>query len=411
MSPSTHPASPDGPSKAPLSGEKSAADGKVVVNVIAAALTTILALWLVWADLSFPGTLLFQDSASLTVLLLFVLGLFLSTLVLAPLPKRLATAACLLALSRASLGWPLSLIIDYNLACPLIDFALLALGLFHGWSALRRSSQQVQNRPWVSGRHSLIAVLLGVMLLILALPTILLGTVHASKDLLGDYVKISWRGVSLVERVFEKDGRRVHLVGMMHIGDGSFYRELSQRMRTPLDGGRRLILTEGVKDSQGLLPEGFKSGETYSNFAKILGLTPQSSVKDLAGSVESTGNSVETPGVEFRNGDIDVSALDEDSLETLVTLMEWLDTGSLATLLTTQPEGVSSYDLERLMRDGLLRQRNDALMAHFSEAETNFEEIYLPWGAAHLTDLEERLRRQGYVQKEETIRPIVRFWE
>ena len=36
-------------------------------------------------------------------------------------------------------------------------------------------------------------------------------------------------------------------------------------------------------------------------------------------------------------------------------------------------------------------------------------EVFIPWGAAHLPDIEARLLERGFVQQDEIIRPIVRF--
>ena len=78
----------------------------------------------------------------------------------------------------------------------------------------------------------------------------------AAQNLLGDYLRISPKGVSLVERVFRKGDQKVYLIGMMHIGQSSFYDDLDARIAAPVEGGgKRLVLTEGVADGQGILEE------------------------------------------------------------------------------------------------------------------------------------------------------------
>ena len=384
----------------------------MIVNLIAAALCTILALWLTIADFAYPGNLLFQDSASVLLTALYLSTLFILVLILAVLPKRVIIAANVLILSRAAMGWPLSLFMDHSLACRILSLGLLLLSLFYLASALRRSLLGIDVRPWISGRHSVVAILLWVGIGILSIPTVVFGYLEASKTLLGHYVQVSFKGIDLVERIFEKDGQSIHLIGMMHIGDGSFYKNLNERMRTAPATGRRLVLTEGVADMHGILPAGFKSGQTYAKLASSLGLEPQNTPvqQDSAPRPPSTPNAVtRINGVTFKNADIDVSALDEKHKTVLIAILNMLDTDNLAELLVAQPEGFNGRDVELLLFDGLLGQRNDVLMEHLNESGPGYTEVFVPWGAAHMPDIEQRLLDLGYTQQNEVVRPIVTF--
>lgn len=390
-------------------------DGKVklTLNLIAAGISVLLALWMVIADFAYPGNLLFQDSASISLAALYLAALFLVVLVLAALPKRIIITANLLIIARIAMGWPLSLFIDHSLACRIISLSLLLLSVYHLVTSLRPSLLELHLRPWLRFRHSVIALLLWIGIGIGSIPVFLLGYVEAGQSLMGNYVRFSWDGVSLVERVFERDGQRVHLVGMMHIGDPSFYTKLNQRMRTPLADGQRIVLTEGVTDEQNVLPAGFKSGQTYAKLARALGLSlqPKSGPAKPEAGQRNKDTPGSIPGVTFKNADIDISALDQNHQEMLVAILEMLDIDNIAELLLTQPEGVTGRDLELLFIEGLLGQRNDALMEHFRDSAPGYAEVFIPWGAAHLPDIEQRLLAQGYTRQNETIRPIVRFWD
>ena len=195
-------------------------------------------------------------------------------------------------------------------------------------------------------------------------------------------------------------------------------------MRTPLGNGKRIVLTEGVADEEDILPSAFKSGQAYAKLAGALGLDPQpqntstkQGRKSQAAPVESSREPRKEsapavlPGVTFKNADIDISALDEKHREVLVAILEMLDTDNIAELLVAQPEGVTGRDIELLLFDGLLAQRNDSLMRHFEESAPGHTEVFIPWGAAHLPDIEQRLLSRGYTQQNETVRPIVRFWD
>ena len=302
---------------------------------------------------------------------------------------------------------------EHSLACRIVSLGLLVLSLYHLSAALRPSLLQLHLRPWFRIRHSVTAFLLWTSIAIISVPILLLGYVEAGKSLMGDYVRISWGGVSLVERVFEKDGRHVHLIGMMHVGDDSFYTTLNERMRTPPTGGRRIILTEGVTDEQDILPAEFKSGRTYAKLARSLGLSvqPHSAPSEPLGGTDNQPGPGQIAGVTFQNADIDVSALDPQHQQTLVTLLGMLDVDDISSLLLAQPEDITGRDIERLFFDGLLGRRNDSLMAGFDASVPEYQEVCIPWGAAHLPDIERRLLARGYSQRDETVRPIVRFWD
>lgn len=400
------------PPPLPTAARPNSGRGKMILNLIAAALSTVLALWLAIADFTYPGNLLFQDSASMLLTALYLSTLFVLALILAVFPKRIIVGANLLILARGAMGWPLSLVMDHSLACRLLSLALLLLSAYHLASSLRRPLLGIHLRPWVDGKHSLVAILFWVGTGVASIPVFLFGYLEASKTILGHYVQFSFKGVDLVERVFERDGQRVHLIGMMHIGDGSFYKDLNARMRTAPNTGKRLVLTEGVADEKGILPAGFKSGETYAKLASSLGLEPQNTPaknKPENGPAPRPKTVIHINGVTFENADIDVSALDEKHKTILVAILEMLDTDNLAELLMAQPEGITGRDIELMLFEGLLGQRNDVLMEHLAERGPDYTEVFIPWGAAHMPDIEQRLLDLGYTQQAEVIRPIVTF--
>jgi hypothetical protein len=253
---------------------------------------------------------------------------------------------------------------------------------------------------------------------VLSLPVLGIGYVWALGNLVGDYVRIDLGGVHLVERVLEKDGQRIHLVGMMHVGEGAFYQELGQRLHAPpADGGKRLVLTEGVSDREGILPTDFASGKTYQKWAKMLGLESQ---KEF-GSEVATGDrgpglgpqpgEVGNPDIVWRNADADVSDLKESHRELLVGMLELMGSGNLRDFVTSPLAQTSGEEVEDLMKNGLIGARNDVLMERLEELKAGHSEIFIPWGAAHLPDIEARLLGMGYTVEEEVVRSIWRFWE
>jgi hypothetical protein len=396
---------------------------KMRLNIAVAGLLAALSLWMTVADFSHQGDLLFQTSASGMVMALFVSLLFLASLVLAALPKRMVIGTSLLLLCRLSLGFPLNLWIGNTAASRVASVLLLVFALVYLTMTLGRL-MRMENRPWVQLRHSLVAFGAWVSIGIISIPVWMLGYAYGAQFLIGDYAKLSPGGVSLVERVFEKDGRKVHLVGMMHVGDGAFYRDLKQRMAaTPASGGKRLVLTEGVADRENLIPADFANGKTYGRWAKAFGIEVQPQLGsnaprepsasevplpvDRAAEVDFRAD----PNVIFRNADIDIADLDGNHKRLLVRLLEAASSDGLSVRLGSGLGDVTGTQIEDLLKNGLILARNNVLMKQFENDVSGFSEIYIPWGAAHLPDIEKRLLSGGYLKISDVTRPIVTFWK
>lgn len=402
---------------APEPGSRS----KTLLNVAVAGILAALALWMAVADFSHQGDLLFQSSASLVVMALFVSLLFLVTLVVAALPKRMVIGASLLFLCRFSLGFPLNVWIGNTAASRVATVLLLLLALAYLTMSLGQT-MRLGNRPWVQLRHSLLAGGAWVFIGISSIPVWLIGYAYGAQFLIGDYAKLTPSGISLVERVFEKDGQKVHLAGMMHIGDSAFYSDLKQRMAaTPASGGKRLILTEGVTDRESIIPADFASGKTYERWAKAFGLEAQPELdsstpqKPSASPVQvDPAAAAVTPvdsNVVFQNADIDVADLGADHKKLLVRLLEAASSSELSVMLGSGLGDVTGTQIEDLLKNGLILARNDVLMKRFEESGTGFSEVYIPWGAAHLPDIEKRLLSGGYRKTSEATRSVMTFWK
>lgn len=386
---------------------------KAGLNTAAAAVLALLSLWMTWADFAYPGDLLFQTSSSFFVALLVLSALFVAALPLAIFPKRMVIGTNLLFLSRLSYGFPLSIGMDSSTAARITSLLLLALALT--WLVLSLKKRlRIGTRPWFQLKNTLIMLGAWILTGILSIPMVLAGAGYGTRSLLGDYTKLSHKGVTLVERVFEKDGRQVFLVGMMHVGDGSYYRDLQQRMAaTPTSGDRRLVLMEGVSDEQALLPTEFANGNTYAKLAAAFGLEAQKSLQP------GTGTETHAPApppadpdadIVWQNADIDISELEPRHQKLLVAMLGIFSGGNLREMLLADLGDATGEDLEDLFKNALIGARNQVLIERFDRMAGDFTEVYIPWGAAHLPDLETRLLSRGYTQSSETTRPIVSFW-
>lgn len=396
---------------------------KAVLNIGVAVVLTLLSLWMAVADFSYSGDLLFQTSASFLVSLLVFSLLFVTALVVAIFPKRMIIGVNLLLLCRLSYGFPFSVAMDSSTASRITSVLMLILSVVYLIISLRKMIR-TDSRPWVKLKHTLIVLTVWILSGIISIPMVIVGAGYGARNLLGDYTELSHQGVNLVERVFEKDGQRVFLVGMMHIGDGNYYSDLKQRMNAELPAGeKRLILTEGVSDRNKLLPKDFANGTTYAKLAAALGLEAQKSLKPSTPSVNPPSSGSDTPepaqpsittkqkSIVWQNADIDISELETRHQTLLLALLGTLSGGNLQEMLVADVGDATGEDLEDLFKNGLIVARNQVLMKRFDAMTSDFTEVYVPWGAAHLPDVEERLIERGYQQVSEIKRPIVSFWK
>lgn len=381
-------------------------------NGAAALGLLVFSLWMAIADLRFEGHFLLQSSWSTIFLGLWLSVWTLAAVIFAAFSKRFILLALLLATLRFSFGWPLIERFDLRFSCLLLDGLLVVLGLVYLALSLG-ANKRLALRPWFRWQHS---ALMGIAFLassILSLPLGLLGFAKVVEQTSRGYVRLTTQGISLTERIFAKDGHKVHLYGMAHIAEGDFYKALHSHLAQPVTGGR-LVLTEGVQDKNGILPASFASGSTYREMAEALGLTEQKQIGSESGNSPEGREDPEMKwkelGVTFRPADIDISELSVEHQQRLVTLLTALDNMSLASLLAS-PVQLDSTEVENLLVEGLIKQRNARLMETFLAEAHDYAEVFIPWGAAHLPDLEQRLLALGYLPIAESSRLGIDFWK
>jgi hypothetical protein len=168
---------------------------------------------------------------------------------------------------------------------------------------------------------------------------------------------------------------------------------------------------EGVSDADNLLPASFASGEIYGSFAAKLGLVDQA----VGFEARPAPNNEVAPiddwteaGVDFRRADIDIQELSLEHRARLVALLSSLEQINFADMFKL-PDDMTAMEFQDLIVHGLLKQRNDRLMEVFAESAPDYTEVFIPWGAAHLPDLERRIIALGYQPVKETSRRVIDF--
>lgn len=230
----------------------------------------------------------------------------------------------------------------------------------------------------------------------------------------GGYLHFASDGLEVRETVLTKRDHTVHLVGMVHIGDPKFYRTLFRMI-----GPKALILAEGVTDREGRM----KARPSYDNAARGLGLESQSEFQALlaganrvddASAVSVAPSSpvasdAQAPHVLF--ADIDVADLSPATLRFLEAVGTVFQAPTLA-------EAVQRYlaistqfkddEVQGVMEE-IVHKRNQRVLAAFDKYESQYQVIYIPWGALHMPDLEKKMKARGYRIETVHMLPIAKY--
>jgi hypothetical protein len=207
------------------------------------------------------------------------------------------------------------------------------------------------------------------------------------------FVRVGIGRLELVERSYTRGDSTVRLLGMMHIGEESTYEAIAASFDHP----DVLVLTEGVSDDQGLLGERMH----YEAVADSTGLVNQQTFDSYR------------PGLRLRNADVDVSAMSESTqrLLRLTTTLVDDDGVNIPVLLELFELSAETTEAnqEVFWRD-VIDLRNSVLIEHLEIAVGEAPVVVVPWGAAHLPELEQRLLEWGYSPGGEQFIPLL-WWD
>lgn len=299
----------------------------------------------------------------------------------------------------ALLGMPL-FSIYYPNALPQISVLLSAIQVIIGIAIIRFTQAGFQPRwPLIRAEHLgsrrfSIRNLLGFVLInfLVLLPGVLLYLgfcAHLAVDhFSGGFLGLHADGITSRAKTYVRaDGRSIHLIPMMHIGDASFYEKLSKGFPS-----NSIILLEGVADKKNHLQN--KIG--YKKLADSLGLD------------EQLGNFKPAQGIE-RRADVDVNWFSDSTLQILKLVMQIHSKGpSLPLFLDLQAKVQDPLVVKQLWKD-LLTSRNAHLLGEIQKAVGETDQVMVPWGAAHMPGLEEEIQKTGFKLTEEQDYQIANF--
>jgi len=328
------------------------------------------------------------------------------------LPKRILLPPILFAWWVPLLLWPLPPLLGGS-AWPLVAAAGQALLGLGALLRLRRCAARpgVPLPPRFGLRHTLLFFAGSVLLL----PLLLVAAGLAAADRLldgetGGFMRVHPAGIYMTERTYERQGRLVRLVGMVHIGEEEYYR----RLAASVGGGRTLVLAEGVSDRDGLLRHRFD----YGGVGGALGLVSQERLQFAGRVIEA--EEMAAPGEAKRGEEPDVLRADLDVAQFDPRTVDFLNDvgailaqgGTMADILKDYSVWVGSEmtpELQQVLLDDILRRRNAELLRYLERGLAGYDTLVIPWGAMHMPAIEEALRQQGFVLCRQSVRRSIDF--
>lgn len=303
----------------------------------------------------------------------------------------------------------------YSVVCALVQVLLCILPAEYA----RRNGgkgllmpQSVFTGPFFNLRHTLYFTAASLFIV----PVVFLLCVFASANAYTEhstagFIRIAPDGLYMSERTYRLDNKTIRLTGMIHVGDQKFYDDMSGTSSV----GRTIILAEGVTDDKHLLTNRFG----YSKMAGFLGLSSQEKMRlkgrliENADDVNSSRDKAGTAESDIVRADLDVSDFNKETVYFLNTIGKLINENSsfAATLMAinTWAEKELTPEMNRVIMADILHKRSNAVLTHLDKALAHYETIIIPWGALHMSEIEDAVLKRGFVLSEKKARVSIDF--
>jgi len=213
------------------------------------------------------------------------------------------------------------------------------------------------------------------------------------------FIHFGLTGVSLADRHYQRGGREIRLVGMMHIGDRDAYRALTRSFAHE----STIVLAEGVSDRD----ERLAGSLHYGHAAQAIGLTPQEDLSTYL--VEGTGPQAQTLAWPIvRHADVDASVFSPGTIACIQWASEVWEAEDLPSALRAILRGAREQGPERLaaFQNEVLGLRNEHLVKEIDRALGDYEHVVVPWGALHLPAIEQAVLSWGFAETSRELHPL-----
>jgi len=198
-----------------------------------------------------------------------------------------------------------------------------------------------------------------------------------------------------VEKTFSRNDVKIVLLPMAHIGDASFY----QSIVSDYSSQQAVFLLEGVKDQKGLI---IKGDLFYSSLAKTLGMAEQKGQFKFP----------KKTTIRFVWADVDVSELSQQTIDfiNLLSVDKNSDKGIGLEHLGQISQMMAKEETSKIIFSDILNFRNERLLTKLNEELTKSKLIVIPWGAAHMHDIEMQIKKIGFEPTLEVKRILTQVW-
>jgi len=216
------------------------------------------------------------------------------------------------------------------------------------------------------------------------------------------FVAFDLDGVSLADRHYQRDGREIRLVGMMHIGEPDAYRALTRTFARE----STVVLAEGVSDRHARLADTLE----YGRAAQALGLAPQQDLRAyLVDDDDPDALPPRWPVV--RHADVDASVFSPATIACIRWAGGIWDAEDLTSAALALVEGIRTQDPQQLaaFQAEILDLRNAHLTEQIRAALGEFEHVIVPWGALHLPAIEAAVLSWGFEETSREVHPLIEW--
>ena len=354
-------------------------------------------------------------SVSLAVLLLGAL-LFVAMVITPRLSKRLLLAPILFLMF--SLVWVVIFGENGTLLLSLAE-ALLGLAMIVGFDdqkgfsplgvpdfASARPLFTVKNLLLTGSVHGLIGLCL---LAGLGLGLCQKARCHVEQST-ANFLTIHSGGISLDERIFVKGDREIRLIGMIHVAKKGFYDGIAKALPASSDG---VVLLEGVSDRDHLL----KSKFGYERMASLFGIASQKdssftkkAIDGINQRLSDQAKGIKIEKIEYQPADVDLAEFKPETVRFMGIVGKLIGSPTLREALQTYSESLD--DLKRnsgTVWGDILDKRNQHLLGQINLALQSHTLVVVPWGAAHMPEIQRQITKLGFVETRQAQREAVRF--
>jgi hypothetical protein len=233
------------------------------------------------------------------------------------------------------------------------------------------------------------------------------GTYQVLKTAIYEYssgfVRLDSNGLYMTEKEYSNGNVNIRLIGMIHIGDAAYYKEIFKTMLK----GNTLVLVEGVSDRNKIL----NSFPSYSKLANFIGLVSQNylpqhvleSLKHTDHGRSSADETQEQSGPDFPKfirADIDVSEFSKETIAYInhVGLVIRTSDSLFHSMIAQYRWSMENLppEAEDIVMHDLITRRNAVLLGQLHENLGAYRQIIVPWGALHMPGIEKQVLAWGF---------------